>query len=95
LWSEIYRQADDDQIRKSALEHLQALQAQEDLQQLNGLLRRFFQTAGRAAASLQELVDAGYLQAIPHDPSGEPYRLARDGSAGLSPNSRVDLRLLQ
>ena len=95
LWSEIYRQADDDQIRKSAFEHLQALQAQEDLQQLNGLLRRFFQTAGRAAASLQELVGAGYLPAIPRDPSGEPYKLAPDGSAGLSRESKVDLRLLQ
>ena len=95
LWSEIYRQAEDDQVRKSAFEHLQALQAQEDLQQLNGLLREFFHTAGRAAASWQELVGAGYLRAIPRDPSGEPYQLAPDGRASLSPNSRVDLRLLQ
>ncbi len=95
LWSEIYRQAEDDQVRKSAFEHLQALQAQEDLQQLNGLLQKFSQAAGRAAASWQELVGAGYLQAVPRDPSGEPYQLAPDGSAGLSPNSRVDFRLLQ
>lgn len=95
LWSEIYRQAGDDQVRRSAFEHLQALQAQEDLQQLNGLLQKFSHAAGRAAASWQELVGAGYLQGLPRDPSGEPYQLAPDGSAGLSPKSRVDFRLLQ
>ncbi len=95
LWSEIYRQADDDQIRKSAFEHLQALQAQEDLEHLNRLLMQFRLKEGRAAGSLQDLARAGYLPAIPTDPSGAPYKLAPDGSAGLSPNSHVDLRLLQ
>ena len=95
LWSEIYRQADDDQIRKSAFEHLQALRVQEDLEQLNKLLAQFRQKQGRAAGSLQDLVGESYLPAIPRDPSGEPYRLAPDGNAGLSPGSRIDLRLLQ
>lgn len=95
LWSEIYRQADDDQIRKSAFEHLQALRAQEDLEHLNRLLTQFRQKQGRAAGSLLELVSEGYLPAIPHDPSGEPYRLTPDGNAGLSRESKIDLRLLQ
>ena len=95
LWSEIYRQADDDQIRKSAFEHLQALRVQEDLEQLNKLLAQFRQKQGRTAGSLQDLVGESYLPAIPRDPAGEPYRLAPDGNAGLSPGSRIDLRLLQ
>lgn len=95
LWSEIYRQAGDDQIRKSAFEHLQALRAQEDLEHLDRLLTQFRQKQGRAPGSLQDLVAGGYLPAIPRDPSGEPYRLAPDGNAGLSRGSKVDLRFLQ
>jgi len=95
LWSEIYRQAENDQIRRSALDHLQALRAQEDLEHLNRLLWQFRQKAGRAASSLQELVPAGFLPAIPRDPSGEPYKVAPDGRACLSPHSQIDLRLLQ
>jgi hypothetical protein len=77
------------------LEHLRALQAQEDLEQLNKLLEEFRQKDGRVAGSLQEVVAAGYLPAIPIDPTGEPYRVAAGGKAALSPRSTVDLRLLQ
>ena len=95
LWSEIYREAENDQIRQRARDQLAALQAQEDLQNLDRLLTDFQESRGRRATSLQELVVAGLLRGIPVDPSGAPYRLGADGGAELSPKSRIDLRLFQ
>jgi hypothetical protein len=95
LWSEIYRQADNDQVRQSALEHLAALEAREQIKQLNDLLIRYEEREYRLAGSFQELVAAGYLRAVPKDPSGVPYVVGADGRAALAPQSRVDLRLLQ
>lgn len=95
LWLEIYRQADNDQIRTSAENHLLALQAQEEIQTLNALLRQYEQAAGRPARSFRELVAAGLLHAQPRDPSGAPYQVGPGGLAGLAPGSKIDLQLLQ
>jgi tetratricopeptide (TPR) repeat protein len=95
LWSEIYRQADNDQIRKSAEEHLLALQAQEEMQALNALLQQYRQRQGYPARSFRDLVTAGLLSAMPLDPTGAPYRVGSDGQAALSPKSGIDLGLLQ
>ena len=95
LWSEIYRQADNDQIRQRAREQLAALKAQEDLQILDRLLTEFQERQGHRAASLQELVAVGLLGWIPVDPSGAPYRVGSDGRARPSSKSRIDLRLFQ
>lgn len=94
LWSEIYRQAESDSIRKSALDHLLALQAQEEMEQLDRLLLQYWQRKGYPAHSFRELVAAGFLAALPRDPSGAPYRVLTDGRARLAPSSKVDLRLL-
>ncbi|MFB3923122.1 MAG: hypothetical protein ACE145_15485 [Terriglobia bacterium] len=95
LWSEIYREAGDDQVRKSARDHLLALQAYEDLQQLSSLLGKFIQDKGGVPASWQDLVSAGYLRDVPRDPSGEPYALMPGGIPALSPESAIDLQLVQ
>jgi len=95
LWSEIYRQADNDQIRLSAKSHLLALQAQEDMESLNALLRKYRQTVGRPARSFRELVAAGLLRVEPRDPSSVPYRIGPGGLAALSTGSKIDLQLLQ
>ncbi|MBI1984372.1 MAG: hypothetical protein HYS61_09255, partial [Acidobacteria bacterium] len=52
LWSEIYRQAENEQIRERARDQLAALQAQEDLEKLNRLLAQFRKQEGREAATL-------------------------------------------
>jgi tetratricopeptide (TPR) repeat protein len=95
LWSEIHRYADNDQIRKSAEEHLIALKAQEDMASLERLLGQYRAREGKAPASFQALVAAGYLRALPRDPTGAPYIIGADGRVRLSPASKVDLRLLQ
>jgi tetratricopeptide (TPR) repeat protein len=93
LWAEVYRHADNDSIRRSALEHLAALQAAEDIAHLNRALAEFEHRAGRPAASFDELVGAGLLARNPVDPGGVPYRINRDGKAALAPESSIDLEL--
>lgn len=95
LWTEIYREAENDQIRRSAEEHLAALRALEDLGQLDARLAEFQRREGTAAESWQDLISAGLLRGIPRDPSGVPYRIGRDARAELGPGSRIDLKLLQ
>jgi hypothetical protein len=95
LWAQVYQTAGNSTIRKSALEHLAALKADEDIQSIDRLLAVYRKGEGHPAHSLGELVNAGLLRAIPDDPSGVPYRVGPDGKATLSQGSRVDLRLLQ
>jgi hypothetical protein len=95
LWSEIYRQADNEQIRHSAQEHLFALTAQEEINRLNDLLEAYARQFGRRADSLSDLLAAGLLKVVPRDPSGVAYRVGEDGWACLAPESKVDMRLLQ
>jgi hypothetical protein len=95
LWSEIARQAGNEQIRKNAEDHLMAIQATEEIAKLNELAALYNQQQAQPARSFQALVAAGYLRALPRDPSGRPYTLDADGKVRLNPRSSVDLSLLQ
>ncbi len=95
LWSEIYRNADNEQIRKSAQDHLAALETQETIEKLNKLLARYRAREGHAAGSIRELVAAGYLSSVPRDLSGAPFIVGSDDRATLAPQSKINLQLLQ
>ena len=95
LWTEIARTAENDSIRHSAELHLAALDTQEALRKLDGLLALYQQKEGHEAHSMQDLVAAGYLRGIPLDPSGEPFVVGPDGHAALGPKTRIDLGLVQ
>jgi hypothetical protein len=79
LWSRIYESADDAAIRRNAVKHLQALQAEDDMRRLEALVQNYRARIGRLPANFQERVAAGWLRRIPTDPVGHPYRLAPDG----------------
>ena len=95
LWSEIARQAGNEQIRKNAEDHLMAIQATEEIAKLNELVALYDQRQGQPPRSFQALAAAGYLRSLPRDPSGRPYTLDADGKVKLNPRSSVDLSLLQ
>lgn len=95
LWSEIYRNAQTDDIRRSAFDHLVALEAKGEMDRLNALLGAFRTRQGRAPRAWSDLLTAGMLAGVPHDPSGAPYRIGPDGQVVLSPKTQVDLRLLE
>lgn len=94
LWTEIYKSADTDTIRSSALSHLVAIEAGDQISRLDALLGDYAKKHGHAAGSLHDLVSAGLLRGLPLDPSGVPYVLAPGGKAALSPRSKVDAHLL-
>ena len=95
LWSQIYRHAGNDTIRRSALAHLAALKARQDMDTIDNLVAAYETKEKHAPGSIRALVAAGFLRGIPQDPSGIPYFLGADGHAQLAPRSRINLRLLE
>ncbi|MGH9436213.1 MAG: hypothetical protein ACRD06_09475 [Terriglobia bacterium] len=95
LWSQVYRTAKNGAVKKSALEHLAALKAGQEMQTLDGILSAYQKREGRAARSFQDVVAAGLLAGMPRDPSGAPYAISADGKTALGPGSKINLRLLQ
>ncbi len=95
LWMEIYRNTGTESVRQSALEHLAAIRAREDLNQLDALLDIYRQRAGSAPRSLEALVRTGLLRAIPRDAMGYAYGVTADGRALLSPQSKINLKLAE
>jgi len=89
LWAELYKSTDDQYIRRNALNHLQGLQADEDIKYLEALVARYGTQTGRPAGSFEDLVAAGLLRALPLDPAGYPYRLGADGRVRLDPDSPI------
>jgi hypothetical protein len=75
LWTTTYQSTQDKQIRGNAIAHLRALQVADEVMALEALVGQYTQTTGRTPASLDELVAANYLNYVPRDPTGHPYRL--------------------
>jgi tetratricopeptide (TPR) repeat protein len=75
LWTTTYQTTQDKQIRGNAIAHLRALQVADDVTALEALVAQYRQVTGRTPASLSELVAAHYLQDVPVDPMGHPYKL--------------------
>jgi tetratricopeptide (TPR) repeat protein len=94
LWTQIYRHAENQAMRESALDHLAALTAHEQIQELDELLDRYQRKEGRHAKSIRDLIATGFLRGVPLDPSGVPYTIMPDGKAGLGAHSKVKLRLI-
>ena len=83
LWSAIARTTRDEKIAANAIKHLRALEAEQDIQQLEAMVRDYRQQAGHTPASWNELAIAGWLLRVPRDPSGHIYRLQPDGAVAL------------
>lgn len=95
LWTEIYQNTRDKDIRRNAVEHLQGLKAEEDSEQIELLAAEFKKQHGRFPASWAELMNAGLLRGIPLDPAGYPYLLKPNGKVQLNPRSTVSSEILQ
>ncbi len=93
LWLEVYENPGNDQVRKSAENHLAAVDAEIGIERLNSLLARYHEREGRPAASFREFVAEGYLSSMPLDPTGVPFVIGSDNTARLGPESKIDLKL--
>ncbi|HVN21213.1 MAG TPA: hypothetical protein VMU05_20675 [Dongiaceae bacterium] len=79
LWSAAYQSSQDTSIRQNALEHLRAIQVDEDVTNLQNAVTRFVQANRRLPTSLWEVVTAEHWQGLTVDPDGIPYELSFDG----------------
>jgi tetratricopeptide (TPR) repeat protein len=79
LWSATFETSHETQIRQNAMEHLRAIQVDEDVTHLQALVTHFGERTGRLPASMEELVTTEHLAGIPTDPDGDPYQLTHEG----------------
>ena len=75
LWQMLYETAETSQQRSNAAIHLKQLDALDDMDLLRKVIGAFHERAGRQPVGWQELVDTGFLQSVPVDPTGSPYVL--------------------
>jgi len=73
LWQSLLAGADNDWLRENARLRLAQLDALDQIDQLQAVVRLFASRTGTFPASLQVLVQAGYLRWVPVDPAGTPY----------------------
>jgi len=83
MWGLTYDTAQDKLVRANAAAHLRALQVDEDVPALEAVIAHYRQRVGQLPSSFQELVRSGWLQRIPNDPLGNPYKLMSDGRVEL------------
>lgn len=97
LWALLHETAETPQQRENAAVHLQQLDALDQMDALRDVLERYETATGRAPASWQELIAAGYLKSLPFDPTGAPYvlqtspldvTLSEDTELGVLPRGR-------
>jgi len=79
LWTTTYESSKDPRIRQNAVEHLLALQVDEEVTQLEHQVEKYRDESGRLPGSMIDLERAGLIRGIPNDPKGQPYKLMADG----------------
>jgi len=79
LWYTTYQSTKETLIRQNAVDHLLALQLDEDVTRLEEVVERYRQQTGRLPATMADLERAGFIRGTPMDPNGKPYKLMPDG----------------
>jgi tetratricopeptide (TPR) repeat protein len=84
LWSRIYEETEDKNIKQNAYMRLAALKIDEEVPQLERAVSQYQQQTGHWPKSWRELISAGLLKGLPVDPAGEAYLLEPDGRVELA-----------
>ena len=79
LWFTTYQNTKEAQIRENAVEHLLALQVDEDVTRLEQVIEKYRAQTGHLPASMGDLDRAGFIHGTPTDPKGHPYKLMAEG----------------
>jgi tetratricopeptide (TPR) repeat protein len=79
LWTTTLQTSPAKDIQRNATDHLRALRVDEDVTHLEKLVDLYRQQYGLQPQSIVELVRAGLLDAVPVDPTGQPYKITPDG----------------
>jgi hypothetical protein len=90
LWERQYQNSSSREVKENAKNHLLSMQVDEMLWTIEFLAGRYAERHGGYPARLDELVRAGYLKAVPVDPSGVSFDYdPHSGKATLNPGTRV------
>jgi tetratricopeptide (TPR) repeat protein len=79
LWLTAYQSTKEELIRQNAVDHLLALQVDEDVTRLEQVVERYREQRGRLPVTMGDLERAGFIRGTPVDPKGHPYKLMPDG----------------
>jgi len=80
LWSATFETARENTIRQNALEHLRAIQVDEDVTNLEKAVARFNEQNHRPPVSMVELATAEHWPGLPLDPDNVPYQMTLSGN---------------
>jgi len=90
LWQQLRETADNEWLRNNAAWRLAQLDALDQIDQLETIVRTWAGRTGAPPDSWQTLVRAGWLRGEPLDPTGTPYVLdAGTGRVGVRADSRL------
>jgi tetratricopeptide (TPR) repeat protein len=95
IWAELYNSTKDESVRKAALKHVQALDAEIVLKRLNEISENYWKKFGRFPLSIEELRTAGLVEGDLKDPAGYPYMIGPNGIPQLDPRSPVKIESSQ
>ncbi len=79
MWVTTFQITHDPMVKSNAVAHLNALQVDEDVPVLEGLVSRYREKTGHLPRSFSDLTAANFLRGIPVDPLGHTYKLMPDG----------------
>lgn len=91
IWTGVYSSTNDQQVRHTALQHIQSLDAALGLKHLNESSEDYWRKFGRFPTSMQDLRDAGLVGGTLEDPAGYPYVMGPNGVPRLDPHSPIVL----
>ncbi len=77
-WLEIYKNTDDERVKKIASNHLYRTKAAMDIQKIKHALKKYKDKFGRFPEKLDALVSQGFLDGIPQDLDGQDYVYDRE-----------------
>lgn len=79
LWSRIYEESTDKQVKENAIHRLAALDVDETVPKLEHAVALYHDRTGEWPTSWVQLNQAGIIRGIPRDPIGNPYLLTEGG----------------
>jgi tetratricopeptide (TPR) repeat protein len=89
LWVTTYQSTKEARIRQNAVEHLLALQVDEEITQLERVIEKYRAQTGRLPASMSDLERAGFIRGTPTDPKGHAYKLMPDGRIEVEDPAKI------
>ena len=89
LWTTTYQTTTDKDIHRNAVDHLKALRVDEDVTELEKVVKAYREQTGLLPHDINDLVGAGLLAGIPVDPLGLPYKVTPDGRVEVKDPDKI------